>query len=423
MFLAHGIRVLSVIIFLTASIVGCSSEKIVEGDRIAVFLQEYNENSEATAQFDALSHSPMKVSDWSQVGQNKKNQLINHKFSFRPEILWKVNIDSSRIIGSPVILNKRIFVLTEAGKVVSLSKTGEILWEVSVIPSKEDKSLLFSGGIGSYGKNIVLSTSFGEIILINFENGKIRWRYNFGSSFTMAPTVDRNSIYIISDDGLALALNFEGKVIWSFNGAVSDKLFLNEGSPLAIENMVLFPFSGGTLKAVDSKTGSELWKVAFENSTLGKVKSGFGNFVGNVVLSDSILYFSSYSGETIAADLNGEIVWRIPISGNGSPTVLGSYVIIIANGDTLLSLDKKSGNILWSTDLDFSNLSTFYFSPLIANSQIWIASDDKFIRSFDIQSGELKYSLNLGEKPSVEPIIASEEMYIAADSGKLISIK
>jgi alcohol dehydrogenase (cytochrome c) len=126
-----------------------------------------------------------------------------------------------------------------------------------------------------YDGVMYLTTSYNHLFAIDARTGKELWRYKH----KMAPTVmlccgpnNRgvavfgDLVYMATLDAKLVALNARtGEVVWSKQLADPVKGYSITAAPTAVDGKILIGFAGaeygirGALKALDAKTGNELW--------------------------------------------------------------------------------------------------------------------------------------------------------------------
>ena len=90
--------------------------------------------------------------------------------------------------------------------------------------------------------NLFVATGFGEFFSINI-NGTINWKKRFDSPFRGAPIFSNNKIFVLNADDLAIALNRNGEILWTLQGATRPTLLSKGVSPAIKSNKLLLPFS------------------------------------------------------------------------------------------------------------------------------------------------------------------------------------
>ena len=120
------------------------------------------------------------------------------------------------------------------------------------------------------------SSSDCTVYALDARTGQVRWRVDTEGPVRMAPTVWKNKVYVGSDDGRAYCLAAsDGKLIWRFDAAPSDRKVLGNGKMISlwpvrtgvtVDGGVayfgagIFPAEGLYLYAVDAESGKLLWK-------------------------------------------------------------------------------------------------------------------------------------------------------------------
>ena len=81
----------------------------------------------------------------------------------------------------------------------------------------------------------------------------------------------------MTGDDIAVSLDLNGKLRWTKKGPQKNTKVFAAVSP-AIRNKVIFPFSGGSLVALNAVNGIQLWEVNLENSNVGSASASLGDF-------------------------------------------------------------------------------------------------------------------------------------------------
>jgi outer membrane protein assembly factor BamB len=95
-----------------------------------------------------------------------------------------------------------VFALSNLNEMVCMDRrSGAVKW-VSVLPKvKEgDGAVYFTGPILA-GNTLIITSSLGEIIRINPEDGKIVSTLNVGDPLFLSPIVSDKTLYVLSDIG------------------------------------------------------------------------------------------------------------------------------------------------------------------------------------------------------------------------------
>ena len=200
----------------------------------------------------------------------------------------------------------------------------------------------------SQGRILQLSDD-ARLVSRELESGKKRWKRNLGSLSASTPAIDDGRIYVTlletskgSGNGRIVCLRFgDGKILWS--KTLSSR---SESSPLVHNGRVFFGSEGGTLYALDGRSGKQDWTY----------RAG-GAIKGSPTLSDDgLLYFGAYGGSVHAVRArDGAKIWSKSASGglrggNFYATAAVAYgrVYIGATDGRAYSLSAKDGRIAWA---------------------------------------------------------------------------
>jgi outer membrane protein assembly factor BamB len=154
---------------------------------------------------------------------------------------------------------------------------------------------------------------------------------------------------------------------------------LGNFKPSFSSDSIYFADSSGSVKSIDISSGNVNWIKQFKSLASGTA-SGFG-----------ISVISDVDGNVIALNQNdGSVIWSKNIQGEVlSQSVINAKSVFVKTGSgELISLDKKTGEILWSYR---SKLPTLTIkgssSPVIDGDIIYATFDSGRLVAFDIDTG------------------------------------
>ena len=411
----------TILIFLFF-IQSCSSnQEKAEGDRIEVFDKDVF-FEDKISNFTSSFPKPKVVEEWNSSFGNNLGLQFNFKFDGNYKILWKKNIDKSSIFISPVISNNKIFVLTEKGNVVSLNSEGQEIWRTNILPVDEESGFLTGGGITLNNSKLIVTTSFGDIITLSRDDGKILWRNNFDGSFNMGATILDNRIYLISSKGLALCLSSEGEIIWSFLGPYEKRSIVNEPSPVIINKNILLPFNTGFLKLVDSTTGIDIWSYESKSFDFGNARSVIPGFSSSIMVSENQILTSNFSGQTRAIDFDGNLIWSNRFNSNDDIVQIDENIFLIDKLERIVIINRKNGKVINTKKIPNKNKS-YIFGLKLVNSSIFILYDNGKLKKYDVDEETIIDLLDLKKKISSNFVTTSNIIYLGTSSGDLIAIR
>ena len=259
-----------------------------------------------------------------------------------------------------------------------------------------------------------------RLVSRKLEGGKKLWARKLGSLSASTPAIEDGRVYVTllrsGKAGRIVCLRFgDGKILWS--KSLSSR---SESSPLLHNGRVFFGSEGGTLYALDAKSGKQDWTY----------RAG-GAIKGSPTLSDDgVLFFGAYGGSVHAVRArDGARIWSKRASGglrggNFYATAAVAYgrVYIGATDGRAYSLSAKDGRIAWAHQTG----RYVYSSAAIKNVKgrgpmVFFGSYDGTFYALDARSGKVRWTHRSGGKISGSPTIIGDVVYYA-DLGRAITV-
>jgi outer membrane protein assembly factor BamB/enterochelin esterase-like enzyme len=230
--------------------------------------------------------------------------------------------------------------------------------------------------------------------------------------------------------------------------AASDGLFPDEGfglevawnRPLGIaysgiaiaEGRAVTMFAAGEvdwLTAVDAKTGEELWR--YEIDAMYAAHDGSeGGPASMPVVDDGVVYALGAKGHLFAVRLkDGQEIWslrideklgaRAPSYGFATTPLIVDDVLFLQSGGTegrsLVGLDKRTGEILWTTGEDAVGYQSPILATLAGSEQI-VAVTNGRVLGLAPRSGEVLWSHEFeseeGEDGYATPVLLGDDRFL-----------
>ena len=264
---------------------------------------------------------------------------------------------------------------------------------------------------------LAVTSSLGELLLISVSNKKVIWRYDFKRPFRSAPIFHKGYIYGVTGDDIAVSLDLKGKLRWTKKGPQKNTKVFAAVSPAASGNTVIFPYSGGSLVALNAVNGIQLWEVNLENSDVGSASASLGDFASDPVVSGSKIFAVGAFGETFATNTKGRVLWRNNIQSTGRLTVSGNSAYYLSN-NAIGRINSKNGKIVFLQSLP-SKSWVKYFGPVLLESKLLVLATDKNAYWFSAEDGKLLNKEKLGKKISSPPIVANKKLMFVSEDGML----
>ena len=272
-----------------------------------------------------------------------------------------------------------------------------------------------------YGNTLFMLNDDGVALAVDKRNGTVLWQNKVGTLAAASPAVGTGLVFVPllstrpnagqnPGAGRFAALSQKtGKVVWSHDDPPG-----TESSPIAWGPSVYYGDQNGTLYALNAKDGRQLWTY----HASGAIKGGPS-------LSDGILYFGDYAGRAYAVRASdGREVWAVGTNGThfgfgsgqfySSPAVAFGRVYMGNTDGRVYSFAAHSGALAWAT----STGAYVYASPAVENTPglgptVYIGSYDGNFYAFDAQSGAIRWSHGAGGKISGSATIVGDVVYYA----------
>jgi PQQ-dependent dehydrogenase (methanol/ethanol family) len=154
------------------------------------------------------------------------------------------------------------------------------------------------------------------------------------------------------------------KLAWQHNPAATKRGI--QGFPLAVDGMVYYITTSGTIWALNGATGQPVWHHAAKIDVERAEGTFYNPYNRGLAIGHGNVYMGTTDGRLIALNAkSGEVVWDNEImsvaKGNkgftGAPVIVKDMVILGANGGELAgccgpiyAVDAKSGSVTWQFD-------------------------------------------------------------------------
>jgi outer membrane protein assembly factor BamB len=274
----------------------------------------------------------------------------------------------------------------------------------------------------AYGK-LYFANADGVLFAVDISKVKTVWAYRARRCTAATPAIDGHSIYMTflnkppcnasrsGIDGQVVALNADtGKVRWKVTIGPS------ESSPLVVDGVVYVGDWNGKVYAFNAATGSTRWTF----STGGKVKDAMAYAGGRI-------YFGSYDHHVYAVNARtGKLFWRASaqqrLGSRGTfystPAVAYGRVYIGSTDGKVYSFGATSGKLRWSHGTG----DYVYSSPAVWNARVFAGSYDGTMYAFNAATGEVLWKFESNGAISGSPIVINDVLYFSTLKGRTYAL-
>lgn len=319
-----------------------------------------------------------------------------------PVILWKAKVGVQGWLNNPVIANGTVYVgsagntqfeTDTADGVYAIDlEAGTRLWFFAasldvngvavadgVVVATGDEGLVWGidadQGLGLWTANlesavftnplivgdlVVIGDGAGTVSAFDLDTGERRWRVTLRGAVRGGAASDGETIYVISEDRDAIALDSAGNVLWrqtiTGGSAQGDDLRVFAAPTIAGDFLIVSlvrddVYADPALLALDRQTGSVAWRAA----DAAGIKAEWGNVRSSpAVVGDLLVYGEPYSDRLVAvAVADGRTQWSVKVGPLcyphwSSPAVVSGQVILPRFDGGLYSVALATRTQAWS---------------------------------------------------------------------------
>lgn len=273
--------------------------------------------------------------------------LTQFKPVFNIERAWKTSVGKAgRYFFSPVVVGDYVYAAGANGTVAKIDgKTGQDAWRAKLHTD-------LTSGVGADGTYTAVGTEKGGLQVIG-SDGKLLWKTSVPGEIVSPPLVGNGYVIVRTIDGQLSAFNAStGELRWQYrNRAVPLNLRVSAGMTFAADAAVLAGFPGGSLSAINLKTGDDFWQapVSFPKGVTEVER--INDVTGAPVLVGAQACAVTFQGRLSCFDANnGRPVWEKPFSGVNGLAEDNKVVVAPDDWSVLQAFDVSSGSALWTND-------------------------------------------------------------------------
>ncbi|MGC4190545.1 MAG: PQQ-binding-like beta-propeller repeat protein [Thermomicrobiales bacterium] len=271
------------------------------------------------------------------------------------------------------------------------------------------------------------------------------WKIQATEPINLGAAVVDGVIYIpAGNNGFEARDAMTGALVWSF---ATDAPAVS--APAVVDGMAYVIDGDGTLYAVQTKGGTEAWRMANLNVNASVVPidgalyavSPEGTFydldaatgatrwqaelgaesAGGMAVADGVAFQGNAAGMMTAFDATtGEVLWTFQNEegrGNATVTVANGQVYIAISGDevnALYAVDAKTGGQMWRQE---QGAGAGFISATATDTRLYSVAEDGMLHALDAATGETVWTYQLQEFVRSIPVLVEDALYVADNGG------
>ena len=258
---------------------------------------------------------------------------------------------------------------------------------------------------------IYISDNIGYLYAFDYKNNKILWAKNYKVPFRSNLKISENNLVAANQNNNLYFFNkLNGNKLRSIpteETLVKNKFINNLSSN---KDSLFFLNTYGSLYAINIKSMRMSW---FINLNQSQNLNPSNLFSGNKIINNDSKIIVSSNQFTYVIDANsGAIIYKKKFSSQVKPIIINDYLFLISKNNLLISMNLKTGNIIYSYDinqkiakyLNIKKNKVEFKNIIIANDKILIFLKNSYILKFNI-NGNLEQVKKLPSKLNTNPII------------------
>ncbi|MEZ5829724.1 MAG: PQQ-binding-like beta-propeller repeat protein [Dongiaceae bacterium] len=438
----HGtkrIAALGVILALAGcSWFGAAEKPPLPGERVSALQlnRQLNVDPEL-AGTDVILPEPYVNDAWPQAGGNQTHAMYHLKASEGAlHQVWSVDIgasasDDNRLLAEPVVADGAVYVM-DADSIVSAhdTATGKQIWRKDLTPDDEDDDL-FGGGIAWVDGNLVVSTPYAKVFLLDAKTGDVKWEAPAPAPMRSPPAVSDGRVFVITiDNQLVVYALDDGRKLWSNVGVEEAAGLLGGTTPAVDGDVVIAAYTSGELLAFDVTDGHALWTESLAGGARGNAIATLTDIRGRPVIDRDFVVAIGNGGVMAAIDKErGGRVWDNGLGGTQMPWVAGDFVYVLSNDSEVVCLSRADGRIKWITALPqfedpVDKEDRIYWSgPVLVSDRLLVTGSSGLAVAISPYDGGIIGKQQLPDSSHLPPVVANETIYILSDDARLIALK
>lgn len=251
---------------------------------------------------------------------------------------------------------------------------------------------------------LVVGDVEGNVEAMNPETGESLWQFvtngeiNAAPSFFAVPRIEQTAPNPTD----------------SSSESADDDLSDNTSGQSSYEIRLLQTSQDGNLYCLAAHTGELIWKYETNDQIRCAASIGSGKtFLGGC---DSALHIVDLATGTAARE-------AMPLGGptGSTPAVTGDEVFLPIMDGVVFAFNSTSGEIRWEFE-DPERLQEYRSSPAIGPDRIIVGSNNKHIDALERNTGKRLWRTTLRRRADASPLIAGTDVWVASSDGTLLRL-
>ena len=376
---------------------------------------------------------PSNDADQSEIQQNNYDVSSIEKWSTSTNNGIEGNTGYLRIFKK----NNTIYSVDSNGLLSAVSSdNGEIIWQTST-------NYDVSSGISLINNKICLGTTDAELICFKIDslsdNNHLPFITSIKNSTTFSKRIPEIKIDLLSElaspvlpinnlilmkldnDDLFLMDPLTEDVIWKTESQNIPLRSKGSSMPLILENNVFIARDNGSISAYDKITGTLKWLTIISSRSGRNDLESQRDAEMSILTKNNKIYYGHFQGSLTSLDKNtGDRIWSSPFSFLNNISLYKNSIYGSTSDNLLVSLDEASGFLNWKNEINKK-----ITEPFIIEKVVMIFTTSGTLLGYDLETGtkvhEKEYGYDLN--PKTQFITEKNNIFFQTNDGDTICLQ
>lgn len=229
---------------------------------------------------------------------------------------------------------------------------------------------------------------------------------------------------------------FKPNQVWSTSVGDGVGEFYSHLQPAYQNDVVYAADRNGQVKAMNAENGKQIWRVNIADKS-GFFSSTPAELSGGLTVDGEALFVGSEKAQLYALNTaDGSLIWRVTVAGEvlSNPVVSDGLVLVNTGNGMLQALDRQTGDIKWTVNLEMPALSLrVESSPVVAHGAAIVGSSNGRINAILLNQGQFIWQQRIAQPGGATeisrlsdigatPVISDDVVYAIAYNGSLAAL-
>jgi outer membrane protein assembly factor BamB len=357
--------------------------------------------------------------------------LPEFEATYEPQIAWSASVgdgvESYYSQLQPVADSINVYVASRDGDVEAFNRrTGKSLWSVDfsgLEVNKNNRSVLFSGGLSQGANSLFVGTENGQVLSIDKDDGKLQWIKSVVGEVVASPIYAGGSVVVHTTRGNLSALDAAtGEEIWTLTNKQPKLTLRGSGTPSISQGGIVYGRADGIVAVALLATGQPLWRLPIARPHGATELDRLVDVDMKPVIFNGVVYILAYNGNLVAIDLlKGQQLWSQDLAGYTDIAISGPTIYLTDSRGHVFALNREDGRKIWENkELAYRNVT----GVTVANEYIVVGDGEGYLHWLSRDDGHFVAQQEIDSNGLYVPAIETDDyLYLQTRSGKLIAIE